>query len=140
MGVTLEDIVEYRRIEARLDEAAARAHEVARVAQLSTSQHNTRLKGKAVKGAIAEARNHLRQLQEDEMRFQQLQQQIQEKRRMLEHTYQSEAEDLEDMESPPQRRPQDRIRSEVVRTRERHDHSEEDVSEGEHYRERREHH
>jgi hypothetical protein len=69
MGVTPKDIVEYRRIEARLDEAAARAHEVARVAQPSTSQHNTRSKGKAVEGAIAEARNHLRQLQEDEMHF-----------------------------------------------------------------------
>jgi hypothetical protein len=59
---------------------------------------------------------------------------------MLEHMYPSEAEDLEDMESPPQRRPQDLIRSEVVRPRERQDHSEEEVFEGEHYRERREHH
>jgi hypothetical protein len=87
MGVPAEDIVADRRIEARLAKAAARAREAARVAQLSTSQMQTRSKGKAPEGANTEAMNQYRKLQEDELRCQLLQQQIQEKRRLLEHVY-----------------------------------------------------
>jgi hypothetical protein len=47
-----------------------------RVAQPSTSQIQTRLKGKAPEGVEAEAMNQYRQLQEDELRCQLLHQQI----------------------------------------------------------------
>ncbi|RLM60617.1 polyprotein [Panicum miliaceum] len=86
--------------------------------------------------------NQYRQLQEDELRCQLLQQQIQEKRRLLELCH-PEDEDPIRIESPPRRQPQGRVRSEVVRPRERTIRIEDDLDEGpkdEYYRDRRERH
>jgi hypothetical protein len=60
MGVPAEDIMAYRRIEARLAEAAARARQVAQAAHPSTSHMQTRSKGTAPDGAKAEAMNQYR--------------------------------------------------------------------------------
>jgi hypothetical protein len=86
--------------------------------------------------------NQYRQLQEDELCCQLLQQQIQEKMRLLELCY-PENEDPIKMESPPQRQRQERMQSEVVRPRKRTICIKDGLDEGskdEYYRGRREHH
>ncbi|RLM98001.1 uncharacterized protein C2845_PM06G29040 [Panicum miliaceum] len=86
--------------------------------------------------------NQYRQLQEVELRCQLLQQQIQDKRRLLELCH-PEDEDPIQTGSPPRRQPQQRFRSEVVRPRERTICIEDDLdesSEDEYYRDRREYH
>jgi hypothetical protein len=60
MGVPAEDIKAYQKIKARLAEAAARMRQAAQTAQPSTSQVQTRLKGKALEGAEVEAMNQYR--------------------------------------------------------------------------------
>ncbi|RLN33391.1 hypothetical protein C2845_PM03G29470 [Panicum miliaceum] len=80
LGVASKDIAAYQRIEATLEEATARAREAARATQPTTSQHNTRAKGKET--APTEAM--IRQLQEEELRCQLTHQQLCEKRRLLE--------------------------------------------------------
>jgi hypothetical protein len=80
-------------------------------------------------------------LQEDEMRCQ-LQQQTQEKRRLLEQAYCPEDEESPETESPQRRYPEEHMRYEVVRPMERTIHIQDDPnedSEGE-YRRRKEHH
>jgi hypothetical protein len=62
--------------------------------------------------------NRYRQLQKDELRCQLLQQQIQDKKRLLELCH-LEDEDPIQKESPPRRQPQGRVRSEVVKPKER---------------------
>jgi division protein CdvB (Snf7/Vps24/ESCRT-III family) len=99
MGVLAKDIAAYRRIETRLVEARTRLRQAARAAQPSTTQMQTRSKGTTPEGAEAEAMNQYRYLQEDELRCQLLQQQIQEKRRLLE-LCQPEDDDTTKTDSP----------------------------------------
>lgn len=80
IGVPPEDITAYRRIEAALQEAAARALKAARAAQPSSSQHNIRNKGKRTEAAAAEAARQAQQLEEEERRCREMQQQLLEKR------------------------------------------------------------
>jgi hypothetical protein len=106
MGVPAEDIAAYQRIETRLAEARTRLRQAARAAQPSTSQMQTRSKGTTPEGAEAEAMNQYQQLQEDELRCQLSQQQIQEKRRLLELCHPEDDDTAQtDSPLPPRRHP-----------------------------------
>jgi hypothetical protein len=63
----------YRRIKAKLAEAADGLRQAARAAQPSTSQMLIRLKGKQTEAIHTEAMNQYKQLKEDELRCELLQ-------------------------------------------------------------------
>ncbi|PUZ78272.1 hypothetical protein GQ55_1G440100 [Panicum hallii var. hallii] len=88
----------------RLAKVRTRLRQAARAAQPSTSQMQTRSKRTVPEGVEKEDMNQYRQLQEDELCCQLLQQQIQEKRRLLELCH-PEDDDTAQTDSPlPPRR------------------------------------